>query len=262
MNFETIIVKREEGVVTVILNRPETLNALNTKMVEELSFALTEITRQTETKVLILTGSGRAFCSGGDIEEVSGRQTQNIIDARDNVLSLGKDVVAKLMDLEKPVLVAVNGVAAAAGCTLALAGDIIIASENASFSLSFVRLGLIPDAGGLYNLPRLVGIAKAKELCFTGDTINAVDAKDIGLVNKVVPPEQLESSTKEMALRLSHGSSEALRFIKTIINRGIVANDLFTVLELEAQAQAILFQTEDFKRALQGYIKKREARFK
>lgn len=257
MDLETIIVKREEGVTTVILNRPETLNALNTKMIDELSFTLSEIARQTDTKVVILTGSGRAFCSGGDIAELSGKHMQDVVDARDKVLSIGKNVVAKLMNLEKPVLVAVNGAAAGAGCCLALAGDIIIASENAYFSQSFVRLGLIPDSGGLYNLPRLVGIAKAKELCFTGDTINAKEAKDIGLVNKVVPHDQLESSTKEIALRLAYGFSRAIGFIKTIINKGFATNDLFTVLELEAQAQAILFQTEDFKKAVQGYLKKR-----
>lgn len=195
MEFETIIFEKKEGVGRFILNRPEAMNALNNKMREELISAIEETEKDIEIRVLVITGKGRAFCAGGDVKGM-GTQERPINPSQ---------IILRLANLEKPVISAVNGVAAGGGCNLALAGDIILASDQARFIQSFVRIGLVPDWGGMYFLPRLVGMAKAKELMFTGETIDAKEAERIGLVSKVIPMEEFEGAVNGLAKKLAAG---------------------------------------------------------
>jgi len=259
MDFEAIVFHKEKGVAVITLNRPQTLNALEAKMIDELFLAFDEIERDDEIRAVVITGAGRAFSSGGHISGIQDLAESTIV-GREGVLRLGK-LIMRIAAVEKPVIAAVNGLAVGAGCNLALAADIVIASENAVFAEIFSRIGLVPDAGGMYTLPRLVGVSKAKEICFTGDMVAAEEAERIGMVSRVVPTEELEAVALSLAERLAKGPVKALGLIKTIINKGLTS-DLAAVCEYEAQAQSILFQTEDFKEGLQAYLEKREPRFK
>ena len=259
MDYEDLIFRKEKGVAVITLNRPETRNALETKMRDELLLALDEIEKDDEIRAVVITGTGRAFCSGGHISEIQSLAGSTIM-AREGLLKTGK-LIMRIAALEKPVISAVNGTAVGAGCNLALAADIVIASNGAVFSEIFVRIGLLPGAGGMFILPRLVGVSNAKKLCFTGDMVNAAEAERMGLVSKVVPAEELEAETLGLAERLAKGPTKAIGLMKTIINRGL-SSDLAAVCEYEAQAQAILFQTEDFREGVQAFQEKREPKFK
>ena len=259
MDYESIIFRKEKGVAVITLNRPETRNAVDDKMNDELSLVLDEIEKDDEVRAVVITGAGSAFCSGGHLSLIQ-RLAESTIIGREGVLRGGKRVM-RIAGLEKPVIAAVNGAAVGAGCNLALAADIVIASENAVFSQIFVRIGLLPDDGGMFILPRLVGVAQAKRLCFTGDMVNAEEAERMGLVNKVVPAEELEAEALALAERLAKGPSKAIALTKRIINRGLSC-DLAAVCEYEAQAQSILLQTEDFKEGMQAFLEKREPKFK
>jgi 2-(1,2-epoxy-1,2-dihydrophenyl)acetyl-CoA isomerase len=250
MEFETIIFEKEEGVGRFILNRPEAMNALNNKMREELISAIEETEKDIEIRVLVITGKGRAFCAGGDVKGM-GTQERPINPSQ---------IILRLANLEKPVISAVNGVAAGGGCNLALAGDIILASDQARFIQSFVRIGLVPDWGGMYFLPRLVGMAKAKELMFTGEAIDAREAERIGLVSKVFPSEEFEGAMNGLAKKLAAGPPKSLSLIKKILNWG-QQSDLKTVMELEHLAQGICRETEDHKEGLKAFKEKREPNF-
>jgi len=250
MEFETIIFEKEEGVGRIILNRPEAMNALNNKMREELISAIEETEKDIEIRVLVITGKGRAFCAGGDVKGM-GTQERPINPSQ---------IILRLANLEKPVISAVNGVAAGGGCNLALAGDIILASDQARFIQSFVRIGLVPDWGGMYFLPRLVGMAKAKELMFTGEAIDAREAERIGLVSKVFPSEEFEGAMNGLAKKLAAGPPKSLSLIKKILNWG-QQSDLKTVMELEHLAQGICRETEDHKEGLKAFKEKREPNF-
>jgi 2-(1,2-epoxy-1,2-dihydrophenyl)acetyl-CoA isomerase len=259
MDYESIIFRKDKGVAVITLNRPETRNALDDKMNHDLSVVLDEIEKDDEVRAVVITGAGNAFCSGGHLALIQ-RLAESTIIGREGVLRGGKRIM-RIAGLEKPVISAVNGAAVGAGCNLALAGDIVIASESAVFSQIFVRLGLLPDDGGMFILPRLVGVTQAKRLCFTGDMVNAEEAERMGLVNKVVPAEELEAEALALAGRLAQGPTKAIGLMKTIINRGL-SSDLAAVCEYEAQAQSILFQTEDFKEGMQAFLEKREPKFK
>jgi 2-(1,2-epoxy-1,2-dihydrophenyl)acetyl-CoA isomerase len=250
MEFETIIFEKKEGVGRFILNRPEAMNALNNKMREELISAIEETEKDIEIRVLVITGKGRAFCAGGDVKGM-GTQERPINPSQ---------IILRLANLEKPVISAVNGVAAGGGCNLALAGDIILASDQARFIQSFVRIGLVPDWGGMYFLPRLVGMAKAKELMFTGEAIDAREAERIGLVSKVFPSEEFEEAMNGLAKKLAAGPPKSMSLIKKILNWG-QQSDLKTVMELEHLAQGICRETEDHKEGLKAFKEKREPNF-
>jgi 2-(1,2-epoxy-1,2-dihydrophenyl)acetyl-CoA isomerase len=259
MDYGSIIFRKDKGVAVITLNRQETRNALDEKMYDDLFHVLDEIEKDDEVCAVVITGAGSAFCSGGHLSLIQ-RLAESTIIGREVVLR-GNKLVMRMAELEKPVISAVNGAAVGAGCSLALAGDIVIASESAVFFQRFVRLGLLPDSGGLFILPRLVGVSTAKKLCFTGDMVNAKEAERMGLVNKVVPAEELEAEALALAERLAQGPTKAIGLMKTIINRGL-NSDLAAVCEYEAQAQSILFQTEDFKEGMQAFLEKREPKFK
>lgn len=250
MDFETILFEKEERVCRISLNRPEAMNALSNKMREELILAINEVEKDDEIRLLVITGKGKAFCAGGDVKGM-GTQERPINPSQ---------IILRLANLEKPVISAVNGVAAGGGCNLALAGDIILASDQARFIQSFVRIGLVPDWGGMYFLPRLVGMAKAKELMFTGEAIDAREAERIGLVSKVFPSEEFEGAMNGLAKKLAAGPPKSLSLIKKILNWG-QQSDLKTVMELEHLAQGICRETEDHKEGLKAFKEKREPNF-
>lgn len=250
MSFETIILEKESGVATLSLNRPDVLNAINNAMRRELLAALEDVEADDEVKVLVLTGKGKAFCSGGDVKGMGTGER----------MIKPHPIILKMVNLEKPVISAVNGVAAGGGCNLAMAADIIIASEKASFIQSFVKIGLVPDWGGMFFLPRLVGIYKAKELMLTGDRISATEAERIGMVNKVVPDKEFQDFVKEYSGRLAKGAPKSMAMIKKTLN--VTQNaDIDAVLALEYQAQTICRETEDHKEGIAAFKEKREPEF-
>jgi len=252
---KTILVKKDEGVATFTLNRPEVLNACNEPMLKELYDALHEAERDKEVRCLVLTGAGRAFCAGHDLKGyVPGSHLS------DTILHLYNPVILKLRTLDKPIIASVNGVAAGAGFSLALACDLRIASERASLMAAFIRIGLIPDSGITFLLPRFVGVSKAFELAFTGEAVEAKEAERLGLVNKVVPPEELEEATKTWARKLAQAPTKALGYMKRALNRAL-ANSLEAQLEYEAYLQELAGRTEDHKEGVEAFLAKRPPRF-
>jgi 2-(1,2-epoxy-1,2-dihydrophenyl)acetyl-CoA isomerase len=258
MNYETIISERKGGIATLTLNRPEKLNALNRKMAEELESAVAGIVKDRDVRTLIITGAGRGFCSGADVGEMA--QAAAPVENRYWTQRAHKVILA-LTNLEKPVIAKVNGVAVGIGCSLALSSDIIIASENARFSLIFSRIGLIPDGGSLFHLPRLVGPAKAKELIFTAKMVGAKEAEKIGLINKAVTANDLDSEVNKLAKQLAEGPTVAFGMAKKIISKGF-SMDLSSVLECEAFGQTIAGTTEDAREGVMAFLEKRKAEFK
>jgi 2-(1,2-epoxy-1,2-dihydrophenyl)acetyl-CoA isomerase len=231
------------------------MNALDLVMREELKAALIEAGGDPRVKVLILTGSGKAFCVGGDIGTMEGITAPA---GRDRVKSVQK-IVSLMVELEKPIIAGINGHAAGAGLHIALAADIVIAADTARFRESFIALGLVPDLGGFYFLPLRVGLARAKELMFTGRTVDANEAERIGLVNKVVPPSELERETDELARTLAEGPSRSYGMIKSALNLWPMHFQAF--LEMEANLQSICFATRDFEEGRRAFLEKRRPSF-
>ncbi|WP_165613245.1 enoyl-CoA hydratase/isomerase family protein [Desulfofundulus thermosubterraneus] len=250
--------EREESVCRVFLNKPESLNALDLEMRAELSDIIEAVRSDPKIKAMIISGKGRAFCAGGDIKSM--QQPFKPLDGRKRLKELHR-WLTNLIHLPIPVIAAVNGIAAGAGCNLALASDIIIASVDAKFAQSFVKVGLIPDTGGLYFLPRLIGLNRAKELMFTGRMIDAQEAKEIGLVNKVVEADKLLPMASQLAFELANGATNAIALTKRILNLSL-NSDLESVLEFEALAQDICFGTEHFIEGRNAFLEKRKPVFK
>ncbi|MBI2861903.1 MAG: enoyl-CoA hydratase [Chloroflexi bacterium] len=259
MGYEYLLVKQEERVTTITLNQPDNLNPVSPPLVAELVDAVTAVQRDPAVRVLVLTGAGRAFSAGGDVKTMPDRIAMPLPERRQQILDLA-NVVLRLQQLEKPVIAMINGPAVGAGCNLALACDIRIASEAATFGEVFVRIGLMPDFGGAYFLPRLVGTAKACELIFTGDIIDAKEAYRIGMVNKLVLPEELEKTTMDMARKLAQGPAVAIGMAKFAIYKGLEMN-LASYLDLEALGQAIVSKTDDIREGLAAFLEKRKPHF-
>ncbi len=257
MDFKEIKIEKRDACGILILNRPENRNALSWNMRLEMIEALQKISEDDDIRALIITGAGdKAFCSGGDIgamkdiTPVGGRKRMRITNK----------VISLIWEMEKPVISAVNGWAVGGGCGLVFAADMIIASEKARFQLPFARLGLVPDMGTMFFLPRLIGLPLAKELMLTTRIIDAAEAEKIGLVNYVVPAEKLIEKSFEFAMAMTKYPPAALGMTKRIMNQSINL-DLNGLLELEGQAQGILFQTENFKEGRKAFLEKREAKF-
>lgn len=253
---DTIIVETSGGVTTITLNRPEVLNAVNTPMAKELHDAVRQAARDAAVRCVVLTGAGRGFCSGQDLR---GRAAGDF-SYRAHLRSTYNPVILLLRTMEKPVLAAVNGVAAGAGCSLALAADLRVASARASFIQIFSRVGLIPDSGSTWFLPRLVGTGKAFELACTAEPVDAAEALRLGLVNRVVPPDDLMPQTMELAMRLASGPTRAYGLTKRAFAYAIGAS-LEQALEYEAQVQEIAGHTADHREGVAAFIEKREAKF-
>ncbi|MCL8209214.1 MAG: enoyl-CoA hydratase/isomerase family protein [Actinomycetia bacterium] len=258
MDFQTIRWDEADGVVTLTLNRPETLNAFNNTMLEELAGAVERVARSRDARVLVLTGAGRGFASGQDLKAY---QESGSPDLGEHLHRYYDPLFERLWGLEKPTIAAVNGVAAGAGMSLAMACDFRVAADTARFMQAFVRIGLIPDSGSTYLLPRLVGYARALELAMLGDLIDAQTALAWGLVNKVVPAERLAEETAALARRLAEGPPKALGLIKRAIRRG-AQQSFRDALEYEAWLQAAAVATEDHREGIAAFLEKRAPRFR
>lgn len=248
----------EKGVAIIKLNRPKAMNAINDQMKVELTDIVRKVKHDQDVKAVILTGEGRAFCAGGDVKEMSGTRAPMFL--RNRMRTYLHQIVIMISQMEKPVITAVNGYAVGAGCNLALSGDIILASDQAKFSEIFVQVGLIPDAGGFYFLPRLIGLHKAKELVFRGKMIDAREADRIGLVNHVYPHDELMPKALEMANELADGPTLAIGMAKTMLNQSADL-DLIRALDYEAAAQAIMANTEDHQEGVKAFAEKRKPKF-
>jgi 2-(1,2-epoxy-1,2-dihydrophenyl)acetyl-CoA isomerase len=251
----TVLVERSDHVVTVTLNRPEKKNATNAAMWDELLAALAEIRERPDDRVVILTGAGGDFCSGADVSGLGGR-SQGALDGMRHVGS----VVLALHHIPKPTIAKVAGVAAGAGCNLALGCDLIVASEEARFSEIFSRRGLSLDCGGSWLLPRLIGLHRAKELTFFAEMLSAKEAADFGLVNRVVPAADLDRFVDDWAHRLAAGPPIALSMTKTMLNNSFQVG-MGQALEDEARCQTINLATEDLREAVRAFLEKRQPQF-
>ncbi|MFF3913149.1 enoyl-CoA hydratase/isomerase family protein [Streptomyces sp. NPDC001852] len=244
----------------VTLNRPDALNALTPALRDRLIDLLTEASADPDVRAVVLTGTGRGFCAGADLRGgVGGDRVPGDV-AR--VLRLGAQrLIAAVLDCEKPVIAAVNGTAAGLGAHLAFACDLVLAAESARFIEVFVRRGLVPDAGGAYLLPRLLGPQRAKELLFFGDAVPAPDAERLGLVNRVVPDADLPKAAREWANRLAAAPTRALALTKHLVNSSL-ESDRATAFAAEAWAQEINMTTEDAREGLRAFVGRREAEFR
>lgn len=265
MSTELIMLEVSEHVATITLNRPERLNALGGSMREQLLAALEAAESDPETRVVVLTGAGRAFCSGGDVKEMAARRDkdgQSGMEAQPgNFLPIRDRILGKMQSLQKPVIAAVNGIAAGAGMNLALGCDLRIASDQAAFGEVFVKRGLHPDWGGTWLLPRLVGIAKAMELILTGDIIPAEEALRLGIVNRMVPHADFPEAVRDWARQLAEGPPVAMGLAKRGIYRNI-HTDLAAALEYETFAQQIVWNSEDATEGIRAFVEKRPPQFK
>lgn len=261
MEYTTVIIEKRSGVGTIKFNRPEVLNAFNHVMGQEIGSAVAEMRDDPDVRCVILTGSGRAFCAGGDIKGMLNKFSSASPNERRASLKNTHRWLTELINLNKPVIASVKGYAVGAGLSLAMAADIIIAEENSKFAQSFVGVGLAPDLAGSYLLPRLVGLNKAKELTFTGEIFDAHTAQRLGIVNKVVTDNELEHETWQLALRLAQGPTKAIGLAKAMINKSF-ETDLTAFLDDEASYQAFCGATEDFKEGVQAFIGKRKPVFK
>ena len=250
------------GVATITLNRPERLNALTFEVYRELTDTLAVLRDDSTVRVVVIRGEGKAFCSGGDVHDIIGLLFQRDMEGLLQFNRMTCELVRNIRSLLKPVIASLNGTTAGAGACIALASDLRIASEDAKIAFLFVKVGLSgADMGAAYLLPRVVGVAKATELLFTGDFISAHEAERIGLYNRVVPGHELAEVTNEFALRLAKGPAFGLAKTKELLNREFNMT-LESALESEGQAQAICMQHPDFREAYEAFVEKRDPIFK
>lgn len=251
----------ETGVATLTLNRPDRLNALTFEVYEELRRAFRVLHDEQAVRVIVLTGSGRAFCSGGDVEDIIGRLFERGIRELLEFTRMTCDLVLSIRQCRKPVIAALNGTVAGAGAVIATACDMRVAAESAKIAYLFTRVGLSgADMGAAWMLPRIVGLAKASELLMTGDFIGAEEAHRIGLYNRIVPDGAALDAATELAEKLSRGPSFAIEITKDALNRE-ASMDLVSALEAEAQIQAALMLHPDFRESYDAFVEKRDANF-
>ena len=253
MEEKTVRVENKNGVATLTLNRPAAMNSMNQEFVDEFIAALTASGSDPEIRVVVITGAGKAFCAGGDLVHLS--SLTDVIKARQFIDQAGK-ITALIMEMNKPVIAMVNGVAAGAGFNIAMACDMVIAAKSVKFVQSFSKVGLVPDCGGLYLLPRIVGPHKAKELMFTADAMDAETALKLGIVNHVVEDAALGKTVNELTTRLTKGAPISLSYIKKMVNRSADL-DLKNTLAFETEIQSICMQTADYQEGVKAFKEKR-----
>ncbi len=255
MEYETIRYKTVNGVGRITMKRPEVMNALSTQMRAELTYAVREASR--EARVVVLTGQGRAFCSGQDLGD---RANAANIDLERTLRDEYIPLVNAISDCPVPVIAAVNGAAAGAGANLALACDVVIASESAYFMQAFSRIGLIPDAGGTHVLPRTVGMARAMGASLFAEKVSAKQAAEWGMIWECVPEDDFKAHVDQRAMQLANGPTEAYKQIKTAL-KASMGNSLDDQLALEARLQGTCGKTRDFKEGVLAFLDKRPAEF-
>ena len=255
--MSVVLLERKGAVATVTLNRPEALNSMNEELLQEALGAFDAIEADASIRVAVLTGAGKAFCAGGDLAYI--RKITAAADVH-AFINLAGALSKKVHTLSKPVIGMINGVAAGAGANLMLACDMTMCAASFKFGESFAKVGVVPDAGGHYFLPRLVGLARAKELMFTGKLLDAAAAYEMGLVNHVVPDDLLAEKTYALAEELANGPAFALALIKRNLNAGVDMS-LDDVLEMEAAAQTMVMLGEDGKEGMLAFTERRAPRF-
>jgi 2-(1,2-epoxy-1,2-dihydrophenyl)acetyl-CoA isomerase len=255
---DTVLAATAGGVLTLTLNRPDALNSLTVELKYGLLAALKDAARNKEVRVVVLTGAGRAFSAGQDLKERSG---PDVNDLGTELRTRYNPIILAMRRLEKPIIGAINGVAAGAGISVAMACDIVLASDKASFMEAFGRVGLVPDTGSSWFLPRLVGPARAAEMMFTADSVDAATAERIGLINRVVAADSLMDEANALAARLAQAAPIALALAKRALNRALNST-LEDALEFEAQLQSIAGRSADHKEGVAAFVEKRPPNFK
>lgn len=248
----------QDGVATITLNRPEVYNALNDGITYELQEAFKKVGKDEGVRCVVLTGEGKAFCSGQDLKAAAGQEKRSFFDSLNKRYN---PIVRAMRSLPKPIICKLNGVAAGAGCSLALACDLVIADEEATLIEVFINIGLVPDSGSAYFLPRLVGTAKAFELCTMGSRVKGAQAERMGLVTRAVPASELNSVVKEYTDYFAQAPTKAIGLIKKMINKsGTMTLD--EMLDYEAYNQEIAGNTEDYKEGVTAFLEKRKPKFR
>ena len=255
----TITHKNENSILTITLNRPEVFNSFNREMALELQTILDVAAKDNNVRVILITGAGKAFCAGQDLKEVTTPELnpgfKKILEEHYN------PIITRIRAIEKPVIAAVNGVAAGAGANIALACDIIIAHEKVSFIQAFSKIGLVPDSAGTYLLPRLIGFGKAAALMMLGDKVSAEEAERMGMIYKVIPSEIFEDEVLALATKMAKMPTKALGLTKRLLNQSM-ANDITSQLALESKLQIEAAQSEDYAEGVDAFVNKRKPEFK
>lgn len=257
---DSVLVAQEDRVRTITLNRPESLNALTVESMGELALALEAAGADPTVRAVIVTGAGSAFSAGGDLAFLQEIPTMAPARVKEVVYGTFQRVTRALRGIDKPVIAAVNGAAVGAGCEIAVAADFRIASVHARFGEVWIKLGCVPALGGMYLLPRIVGLAKATELILTGEIIDAREALRIGLVNRVVPHAELGEAVRALALSLAAGPAKAIAAAKAALNRGL-GSTLWAELDSTVEAQLACFRTKDFAEGVRALVERRPPRF-
>ncbi|HEY5615184.1 MAG TPA: enoyl-CoA hydratase-related protein [Bacteroidota bacterium] len=259
-NYTTLLYSVTNNVLTITLNRPEVFNAFNEAMKKDMNDALKEAEKDPNVRCVVLRGAGeKAFCSGQDLKEHSGKDTRRSL--KDSLEKNYNPMIRKMRSMEKPIIGMVNGVAAGAGMSLALACDMRIMADHAKLIEVFIRIALVPDTGSHWFLPRLVGMAKTFEYAALGGDISAQEALQVGLVNKIAPSAELEKTTMEIAEKLAKSPTKSIGLIKRTLNKALTT-DLDSLLDYEAYVQEIASLSEDHKEGVQAFLEKRPAQFK
>jgi 2-(1,2-epoxy-1,2-dihydrophenyl)acetyl-CoA isomerase len=256
--YQTLLYTFAEDVLTITMNRPDVYNAFNEQMKKDLNDAFKEAEKNPGVRCIVLRGAGaKAFCSGQDLKEHAGSKRS----LKESLERSYNPLIRKMRSIEKPIIGMINGVAAGAGCSVALACDMRVMSTTARLAEVFIRIGLVPDSGSHWFLPRMVGMARAFEYAATGRDIMADEALQVGLVNKVAPPDQIEKATMELAIQLAKAPTKSIGLIKRTLNRAMTL-DLDALLDYEAYIQQIASETEDHKDGVTAFLEKRPAQFK
>ena len=261
MSYETIIYELKEGIATLTLNRPEVFNSLNEQMHKELKTVIAGIKKDKTIRVLIITASGKAFCAGQDLNDRSVNNGDEKLDLGESIERKYNPLIKSIYNLEIPVICKINGVAAGAGVGIALACDFVIAVDTSSFIQAFCKIGLVPDSGNSYFLPKLVGMARAKELCMLGDKLSATTAQEYGLISRVYPKETIDEEVQKLAVHFSTAPTFGLSLIKKALNESM-DNSLNEQLELEKNLQRIAGHSNDYKEGVAAFLQKRTPNFK
>lgn len=254
----TVLIEQADGIARLTLNRPEARNAVDLAMREQLETGLRALEADPQVRVLVVTGAGEHFCAGGDVKFMRAHR-MTAAQGRERVEAMNRAILA-LARFRTPTIAMVDGYAVGAGCNLALACDLVVASDRARFGEVFARIGLIPDGGGIHFLPRRVGLAKAKELVFTAEVIPAAEAERIGLVNRVVPTAELAAEALALARRIADGPPRVHAMAKSLLNRSL-ALDLETSLHWEGLVQGMMIESDDHREGLAAFFEKRPPRF-
>ncbi|WP_242926410.1 enoyl-CoA hydratase-related protein [Pontibacter vulgaris] len=258
MTYECLLYEVQDGIATITLNRPDVFNAFNDQQSYDLQDALKQVSRDANVRVVVLTGAGKAFCSGQDLKAIASASKRDLSESLEKRYN---PIIRAMRNLPKPIICKLNGVAAGAGCSLALACDMIIASTAASMIEVFVNVGLVLDSGSSFFLPRVVGSLKAFELSTLGSKVSAEEALQLGMVNRVVAPEELDAAVAELAARFAASPTKAIGLMKKMLNKSF-SSTLDEMLDYEAHCQKIAGNSEDYKEGVAAFNEKRKPQFK